>query len=212
MIPENLNVMFMFTTIAVALITAIFGPMIVSWFKLKLENKKKINPISEAIEINTLIEEQLDDIMEEISCNRTWIAQFHNGGHFYPTGKCIQKFSIFYEKLSPESIPIINIYQNIPVSFFSKALSEVYENGELRIFSFDEGNETYNMENFTSRVLNTKSFYLLAIDDLEGKFIGVLSISFDRKEHILTEKEWIYLRHKVGIIGALLSKYLKVKK
>ena len=86
------------TTIIVALITAVIGPLIVAWVQLKLATKPKISPVKEAIDLNELVDHQLDMLMDELECSRIWIGQFHNGGHFYPTGKSIQKFSIFYEK------------------------------------------------------------------------------------------------------------------
>ena len=92
------------TTIGVALITAVVGPIIVNWVKLKMEKKDTSSPMRDALETSTLIDTQLEQVMEELECDRIWIAQFHNGGHFYPTGRSIQKFSIFYEKCTPESV------------------------------------------------------------------------------------------------------------
>jgi hypothetical protein len=85
----------MITTIIVALITAVIGPLIVTWVQAKIANKPKISPVKEAIDLNELVDNQLDMMMDELACDRIWIGQFHNGGHFYPTGKSIQKFSIF---------------------------------------------------------------------------------------------------------------------
>jgi len=72
----------------------------------------------DAIKYNEQIEHQLDIMLDELDCDQIFIAQFHNGGHFYPTGKSIQKFSIFYEVLSPNIESVKNVYQNIPVSLF----------------------------------------------------------------------------------------------
>jgi len=96
----------MLTTIFVALITAVFGPIAVAWAKKKFETLPTKDPLDESIELNKLVDEQIDNILEEMEANRVWIAQFHNGGHFYPTGKSIQKFSIFYEKFVPGMNPI----------------------------------------------------------------------------------------------------------
>jgi hypothetical protein len=85
----------MLTTILVALITAVIGPLLMTWFKNKLEKSPKISSVKEAIDLNELVDHQLDMMMDEIGCDRIWIGQFHNGGHFYPTGKSIQKFSLF---------------------------------------------------------------------------------------------------------------------
>jgi hypothetical protein len=92
----------MVTTIAVALITAVFGPILVSWARLKMEKKDKVTPMREALDASTLVDSQLEVILNELDCDRVWLQQFHNGGHFYPTGKSIQKFSIFYWKIFPK--------------------------------------------------------------------------------------------------------------
>jgi len=198
------------TTIIVALITAVIGPLIMAWVQLKLANKSKISPVKEAIDLNELVDNQLDMMMDELDCSRIWIGQFHNGGHFYPTGKSIQKFSIFYEKITPEISAIQHIFQQIPVSLFPKSLSKLYKEGELGIVNYDT-DETYDLSMF-AKDYNTKSFYMLAIDDLNDHFIGVMGISFNNKEHKLSKEEWIFIRQKVGAIGSLLTGYLNKKK
>ena len=200
----------MITTIIVALITAVIGPLIVTWVQAKIANKPKISPVKEAIDLNELVDNQLDLLMDELECDRIWIGQFHNGGHFYPTGKSIQKFSIFYEKLTPSTSAIQHIFQQIPVSLFPKALSKLYKDGELGIVNYNT-DETYDLSVF-AKDHNTKSFYMLAIDDLDDHFIGVMGIAFNDKEHKLSREEWIFIRQKVGAIGSLLTGYLNKKK
>ena len=198
------------TTIIVALITAVIGPVIIEWVKNKLARQPKVSLVKEAIELNELVDHQLDTMMDELGCDRIWIGQFHNGGHFYPTGKSIQKFSIFYEKTSPNTSSIQHIFQQIPVSLFPKSLSKLYKDGELGITSYGK-DETYDLHLF-SKEYNTKSFYMLAIDDLDDHFIGVMGIAFNEKEHKLSKEEWIFIRQKVGAIGSLLTDYLRTKK
>ena len=201
----------MFTTIIIALITAVIGPVVVEWVRAKLKKQEvKTSPVKEAIDLNELVDGQLEQLMDELDCDRIWIGQFHNGGHFYPTGKSIQKFSIFYEKLSPEISAIQHIFQQIPVSLFPKALAKLYKDGELGIVSYNT-DETYDLSMF-SKDYGTKSFYMIAIDDLDGHFIGVMGIAFNGKEHKLSKDEWIFIRQKVGAIGSLLTDYLYKKK
>src|ERR1043165_2185441 len=89
------------TTILVAFITAILGPILVALTKSWISRrKKKQDPIKEAIQHNALIDHQLDLVIDELKCDRVWIAQFHNGGNYYPTGKSIQKFSISFERIN----------------------------------------------------------------------------------------------------------------
>jgi len=196
----------MITTIIVALITAVLGPVAVTWAKAKLERKKKPNLMAEALETSNLIDQQLDDIMRELGCDRIWVAQFHNGGHFYPTGKSIQKFSMFYEKCTPNVPPIQTTFQNIPVSLFNRALSQVLEKGELEILNVEVEENTFGVDVLTSQ-FKTKSLCMVGLYDLKNHLIGVMGISFVDEHNILTS-EWIYIRQKVGVIGTLLSEYL----
>lgn len=201
----------MFTTVLVALITAVIGPAVLEWVRAKLKRKEsKESPVKEAIDVNELVDAQLDQLMEELNCDRIWVGQFHNGGNFYPTGKSIQKFSLFYEKLTPSIDPIQHVFQQIPVSLFPKSLAKLYKDGELAIVNYDT-DEIYDLNMF-SKDHNTKSFYMLAIDDLDGHFIGVIGIAYTDKEHKLSKEEWIFIRQKAGAIGSLLTDYLYKKK
>ena len=194
------------TTITVALITAVIGPVVVNWVKLKMEKKDPSTPMRDALETSTLIDTQLEQIMGELECDRVWIAQFHNGGHFYPTGRSIQKFSIFYEKCTPETPNIQQTFQNIPVSLFPRVLSKIYKDNELSIDNVNDEEDTYGLEYLTTQ-FNTKSICMIGLHSLDNHLIGILTISFQNPHHI-TKDEWIYIRQKVGVIGTLLSEYL----
>ena len=195
--------------VLVAFITAVLGPLAMEWAKVKFKSKPKKSPIQEALEMNELVDHQLDLILETIGCDRTWIIQFHNGGHFYPTGKSIQKFSMFYEKITPNSSSIQHTFQNIPVSLFPKMLGKIYKDGELAIPNYNEG-ETYDLETI-AKDLDSKSFYAVGLYSLDDHLIGVMGIAYN-KEHKLTKDEWIFVRQKVGVIGTLLTDYLKTAK
>ena len=194
-------------TVIVAFITAVIGPIALEWVKNRLHKKdKKPSELTAAIEFNERIDNQLDIIMDELECDRVWIAQFHNGGHFYPTGRSIQKFSIFYEKVSSETPSIQNTFQNIPVSLFSKIISKLHKDGEIALINYPEDDE-FGLQNMVKEY-EVKSWYTWALHDLDGKFIGVLSVSFTKKPHKFTKDEWIFIRQKIGVIGSLLSSYL----
>jgi len=194
--------------IIIALITSVFGPVLLEWAKNKFK-KKSADPMPDAIKYNEQIEHQLDIMLNELDCDQIFIAQFHNGGHFYPTGKSIQKFSIFYEVLSPNIESVKNVYQSIPVSLFNKPLSELYEHGEVIIEDAEVAN---------SYLLNTttggkcKSIYLLALTDLDERIIGVMGIHYIENKHKIVKDEWIFIRQKVGAIGNIISNYLHSKK
>ena len=192
--------------IIVAFITAVLGPIALAWVKDKLERKKKETPMSEALKSSSLIDDQLNEIMEELDCDRVWVAQFHNGGHFYPTGKSIQKFSIFYEKCNPSIPHIQSTFQNIPVSLFPKVLSKVYKDGELEILNTETEQNSFGISALTNN-FKTKSICMVGLRSLDGHLIGVMGISFINERNLVKE-DWIIIRQKVGIIGTLLSNYL----
>ena len=194
--------------VVIALITSVLGPVLLEWAKAKFK-KKSTDPMPDAIKYNEQIEHQLDVILDELGCDQIFIAQFHNGGHFYPTGKSIQKFSIFYEVLNPSIESVKNVYQNIPVSLFNKPLSELYENGEV-VIEDAENNPSYLLNTTTGG--KCKSIYLLSLTDLDGRIIGVMGVHYINKKHKFVKDEWIYVRQKVGVIGTVMSNYLHSKK
>ena len=193
-------------TILVAFITAVIGPIALTWAKSKFERKKKKTPMGETLETSSLINTQISDLMEELDCDRIWIAQFHNGGHFYPTGKSIQKFSVFYEKCKPSIPAIQNTFQNIPVSLFTPIMSEIYEKGELEILNTEIEENAFGIASLTSQ-FKAKSVCMVGLYSLNNNLIGVMGVDFTNERNLLKE-DWIPIRQKVGVIGTLLSEYL----
>jgi hypothetical protein len=196
----------MVTTIMVALITAVLGPIVVEWVKNKSSKKSPSTPMRDALETSTLVDTQIETIINELECDRVWIAQFHNGGYFYPTGRSIQKFSIFYEKCTPETPNLQTTFQNIPVSLFPRVLSKVYKDNELSVSDVSEAEDSYGLEYLTTQY-NTKSICMVGLYSLDNHLIGVMGISF-KDTHQLEKDEWILIRQKAGVIGTLLSEYL----
>jgi len=199
------------TTITVAFITAILGPITVEWAKAKLT---KTNPpkniLEEAFDHNSIIDHQLDDIIKEIECSKIWIAQFHNGGHFYPTGKSIQKFSIFYEKIVPGVNSTQTTFQNIPVSFFPKLFSRLYNDGELYSIDVTNNEEDHGLKMMIDK--STQSIFTFGLTNMENEFIGIMAIEFNTLKYDFSKEEYIFIRQKIGAIGLLLSNYLKKTK
>jgi len=196
----------MITTIAVALITAVFGPIAVAWARTKFEKKQKQTPMAEALEVSKLINDQLENLMNDLGCDRVWIAQFHNGGNFYPTGKSIQKFSICYELVNIETPRIQQTFQNIPVSLFPKVLSKIYKDGEIEILNAESEENSFGIDALTNQ-FKTKSISMIGLRSLDNHLIGVMGISYTQ-EHNVVQDEWDYIRKKSGVVGTLLSEYL----
>ena len=107
-----------------SILTAVIGPIAVSIVNKMLEKSKK-DILKESIENNTLVSNKVEEIKEATKADRVWITQFHNGGTFYPTGKSIQKFSMFYETVSQGTDSIQSSFQQIPISLFSKSINHL---------------------------------------------------------------------------------------
>jgi hypothetical protein len=116
----------MFTSdVIIAFITGVLGPISLILIKNHLDKKKSKKPdmVLDALKISKLVNNKLEDIRDEYKADRAWVAQFHNGGNFYPTGKSMAKFSFLYETVSANASSIQPNFQNIPVNLFSKSLN-----------------------------------------------------------------------------------------
>lgn len=200
-------------TIWVAIIGGIIGPIIVLTSKWYLDNKlgkKKTDMVTEALEVGELVTTKLDQIKEDYEADRVWISQFHNGGHFYPTGKSIAKFSIFYETVSAKAPSLQLTLKNIPVALFSKSFNELLADDAIAIPDFeDETVATFGLKYFAAEY-NTKSQYLFAIKNFEGKFIAILGVDYTEEKHKLKAKEIEELIHTSISLGGVLTNHLKI--
>ncbi len=103
-----------YSTIIVAFLTGVLGPILVILVKNKIASSKpKVDMLSDSLRIGELVTTKIDHIREDFKADRVWISQFHNGGHFYPTGKSIAKFSVIYETVSSNTTSIQNNFQNM---------------------------------------------------------------------------------------------------
>jgi hypothetical protein len=195
-----------------AIISSIVGPTILEWIKLKFFHKRNRDLLGESIRTDEKIDQQLEVLMEELKCDRLCLAQFHNGGSFYPTGKSIKKFSIFYERLTDKAPSVKEIFQSIPVSLFPKIFSLLYKQGEIAIPDTSNNLSECGVFPVKGKNYKTKSFYVLAIKDLSDNFIGSLVIAYYGEPYSLTLDDWILVRQKIGAIGSILTDYLNSKK
>jgi len=52
--------------VVIALITSVFGPIILEWAKSRFKKKNSTDPLPESIRYNELIEHQLDVMLDEL--------------------------------------------------------------------------------------------------------------------------------------------------
>lgn len=198
-----------FVIISGTFLSSTLGPSIVEIVKDKLRKTTK-DPLKDAIEFNQVIYNKLFDIQAHMKSDRVWLSQFHNGGHFYPTGKSIQKFSMMYEIVSLNTLSQQHNFQNIPVSLLSKSINELAKNKVIIIPDFDDK----AVEDFGLKAISEsskiKSLYIFPVSSIEGKFIGMCGVEFTHKRH-LNQQDMLYLHSNVSAIGSILMNHLNAK-
>jgi hypothetical protein len=191
-------------------VTGVIVPIGVSLIKSKIENRKtkKEDKLTREIKVSGLVNHKLEDIKNKFHADRVWVLQFHNGGHYYPTGKSIQKFSMFYENVANGVDSVKTIFQNIPVSLFSPSINKVLEDNILSVVDFkDEKEQTYGLKH-TAKETGCKSVYIAGIRDINNKLIGSLGIEYTKRKKALDLEQIQELELEATQIGGVLHSYL----
>jgi len=199
----------MFTSeVMIAFITGVLGPVLLLVVKNIIEKKKLKKPdmVLDALKLGKLVESKMEDIKDEFKADRVWITQFHNGGHFYPTGKSIAKFSVMYETVSTGVPSIQHNFQNIPVNLFSKSMNALFSNDTIEIPDYkDETVATYGLK-YIAQDTGCKSGYLFAIKTIDDKFIGVLGLDYTKRKTKLNDDDVNHLMvHSSSFGGVLMN-------
>ena len=193
-----------------AFLTGVVGPilyLIVQKHLLKEKDKKR-DIVKENISSISLINNELEDIREEFKADRVWITQFHNGGNFFPTGKSMHKFSVFYEVAKSGISTVSTIFNNIPCSLYPKAFEHMMEGKGIFINDYKDAKvATYGLKGAAESV-GTKSTYLIPLFTLDEKYIGNIGVDFVSKKKRLTKDEWEHLQIKAGRIAGFISNHL----
>jgi hypothetical protein len=198
------------SSIVTAFITGIAGPVAVLGVKYYLDKrKKKPDMVAEALEVSEKVMNKLDHIKEEFHADRVWITQFHNGGHFYPTGKSIDKFSMVYETIGLGAVSIQSNFHSIPVSLFSKSINHLLENDVIEIPDYkDESIATHGLK-YVAEESGCRSGYLFAIKTIDDKFIGTLGIDYTKRKTKLDMESINHLAVHATAIGGVLYNHLE---
>lgn len=194
--------------LAIGFLTGVLGSTFVSYIKRRSAEEKKPDTIAEAVTNANVIHDQLDKVLIEFEPDRIWIAQFHNGGHYYPTGKSIQKFSFFFEAVKHAKHSVQSNFQNIPVNLFSRALGYLLTVDYIEIADYkDETVATYGLK-YVAEEYGSKSSYLFAIRNFENRLIGVVGMDYVTKKRKLDTAELTLLRLEATKIGGVLTSHI----
>jgi len=196
-------------SILIAFITGVIGPIAVLYIKHLLDRKKKKpDMVMDTLRVSELVNTKIDHIKEEFSADRVWIAQFHNGGNFYPTGRSMAKFSIIYEAVSQNATSIQSSFHNIPVNLFSKSINQLLQNDIIEIPDFkDESVPTYGLK-YIAEENNCKSGYIFAIKTIDDKFIGIMGVDFTKRKTKLDMESINHLEIHATSLGGVLMTHL----
>jgi Asp-tRNA(Asn)/Glu-tRNA(Gln) amidotransferase C subunit len=196
-----------FGSVLVALITALIGPVALIWIK-----KKCLKPKDELkIELNEIekINSEMEDILEHLECDRVWVTQIHNGGHFLHSNKSMQKFSVVYEVDASGVSPTSRVFNNIPISLYSRFFIEIMRVRFIGICDYDDPTvATYGLKN-GAEATGAKSSYISGLFDFgTGKLMGCIGIDFMEPKHI-DDNKTEYFREKSERLAGYLSNYNK---
>jgi hypothetical protein len=199
----------MSTSVIVAFITGVLGPILLLFIKNKLEKKtEKPDMVLDTLKVSELIMTKIEHIRDEFKAERVWVAQFHNGGNFYPTGKSMAKFSIIYESVSSNVSSIQSNFHNIPVNLFSRSINQLLQNDSIEISDFkDETIATFGLK-YVAEDTGCKSGYLFSIKSIEGKFIGILGVDYTKRKTKLDLEIISQLQLHSASIGGVLMTHL----
>lgn len=170
--------------ITIAFISGVLSPIIASWAKAKFDGRKvkieeeETDEILKLLRANELVDNKIENFRNEHNLDRVWIAQFHNGGSFYPADSVFkfQKFSLTYEACKPGIASDLSVVQNIPVSVFSGLLKKVKETGHYGVDDITNApDDGMNLKSFWSD-RGVKGFHVSAIKCLKKKFLGFIVI------------------------------------
>jgi hypothetical protein len=193
--------------IVVAFITGVLGPVLIiiirNWIERK-KNSAKPDMLADALRIGELVTLKIDQIREDFKADRVWVTQFHNGGHFYPTGKSIAKFSVIYETVNTNTQSIQANFQNIPVNLFTKSMNRLLDSEVIAIPDFaDDSISTFGLK-YIAEESKCKASYLFAIKTIDDKFIGVLGLDFTKRKVKLDQESINHLSVSASTLGGAL--------
>lgn len=195
--------------LAIAFITGVVSPVIVLLVKSRLDKKNKPDMVEEALRVSELVTNKIEEIREGSKADRVWVSQFHNGGHFYPTGKSITKFSVMYESVNTGVSSIQSNYQNIPVHLFSRSMNQLVTAETIEVPDYkDDTIATYGLK-YAAQETGCKSGYLFAIKTIDDKFIGVLGLDYTKRKTKLDDDVINNVMIHASSLGGVLMNHLQ---
>jgi hypothetical protein len=195
--------------VLVAFLTGIVGPIVLLYFKHALSAKKEKDRTKRRDDFNITINVQqkinstLNLLQSKYDLDRVWIAQFHNGGNFYPGNKSMKKMSATFESTKPGVSTDLMKLQNLPISFFSNVLTEMNESHSGVIVETDGVHENAFKDFWLHRGVHRS--YMFPIICLEGDFIAILGIDFNNLNGRLSDELYKELENEAKLLAGYVA-------
>lgn len=199
-----------FIPLMIAFLTGVIGPISLVYVKHKLfrgnkELEKRKKDFQQSLEIQDRINTSLNNLQQKYNLDRLWIAQFHNGGNFYPGNKSMKKVSMTFESTAPGVAADIMKMQNLPVSFLSPILQKLYQSDDttgVNIDVFTE--EDYALRSFWEN-RGIQTVYLFPIKCLESDFIGIFGVDFVKRDGFVSDEVYDQLRAEALLLSGYVA-------
>lgn len=194
-----------FGSVTVALITALLGPVALLWIRKKLTAPKDELKI-EMISIEKVTTE-IENLLNYLNCDRVWVTQIHNGGHFLHSNKSMQKFSVVYEVDGPGILPVSTLFTNMPISLYSRFFIEIMNSGFVGIPNYDDPTvATFGLKS-GAEATGAKSSYIVALFDFgSGKLMGTIGIDYLNPTEITDENLDFFKKKSERLAGYLSTR------
>jgi len=194
-----------FGSVFVALITALLGPIALLWVK------KKLSPPKDELQIEMIsiekITTEIENILNYLDCDRVWVTQIHNGGHFLHSNKSMQKFSVVYEVDGPGVLPVSTLFTNIPISLYSRFFIEIMNSGFVWISNYDDPTvATFGLKT-GAEATGAKSSYVVGLFDFgTGKLMGSIGIDYLKPTEISEDNLEFFKKKSERLAGYLSTR------
>lgn len=203
--PEYTN----FIPLIIAFLTGVIGPISLVFVKHKLfhkdkEMEKRKKDFQHALETQDLINTSLNTLQQKYNLDRLWIAQFHNGGNFYPGNKSMKKMSMTFESTAPGIAADIMKMQNLPVSFLSPILQKMNSEDVTGVNIDVYTEEDYALRSFWEN-RGVQTVYLFPIKCLESDFIGIFGVDFVKRDGFVTDEVYDQLRAEALLLSGYVA-------
>jgi hypothetical protein len=203
--PEYIH----FIPLMIAFLTGILGPVLLVLVKHKLfkqskQLERRKTEFKHALEIQDKVNTSLNQLQQKYNLDRLWIAQFHNGGNFWPGNKSMKKMSMTFESTAPGIAADIMKMQNLPVSFLSPVLQKLTDAEATGINIDVYTEEDYALRSFWE-TRGVQTVYLFPIKCLESDFIGIFGVDFVKRDGFVSDEVYDQLRAEALLLSGYVA-------